>query len=204
MPAPGDMIRWGDERARTGPWRADGSVAFLAPVPDGRPPSAEFLHRCLGQLAEKGYAQVVTGALGPSEQAAFREVGFVVLEHLDLLVLPAGASLPPVPRGPRLHRAGPVRRRRLLEVDAAAFDPFWRLDGPGLREALRATSRRHLRVALGRGRRVTGYAICGVAAGWGYVQRLAVSPPAQGNGFGKRLLVDGLHWLRSCGAEKIA
>jgi len=134
----------------------------------------------------------------------FLEAGFDVHERLHLLLLPRTVALPPLPKGPRLHRASWVRKRGLLEVDAAAFSPFWRLDRAGLREALGATPRRRLRVALDGHRRVNGYAIFGAAGGRGFVQRLAVAPGAQGRGVGTRLLVDGLMWLRAVGAQEIA
>ena len=65
MPALGNMIRWGKESARAGPWPADGSVAFLVPVPDGARASAEFVRRCLGLLAEQGFQRVVTARSAP-------------------------------------------------------------------------------------------------------------------------------------------
>ena len=109
-----------------------------------------------------------------------------------------------MPAAPRRRRAGPGRTKGLLEVDGAAFAPFWRLDRAGLREAVRATRQHRLRVVLGEGRGVVGYAICGTSGGRGFVQRLAVAPGAQGRGIGKALLLDGLHWLRASGAQEIA
>jgi GNAT superfamily N-acetyltransferase len=203
MPALGNMIRWGKECARTGPWPADGSVAFLVPVPDGATASAEFVRRCLGLLREQGFRSVVTAALSPGEQRGFIEAGFKVHEHLHLLILDRNAVLPPVPPGPHLRHAGPLRRRGLLRVDAASFAPFWRLDRAGLKDALGATQQRRLRVVLGVRRRVVGYAICGASEGRGFVQRLAVLPEAQGHGIGKRLLLDGLHWLRGLNANHV-
>jgi ribosomal protein S18 acetylase RimI-like enzyme len=203
MPALGNMIRWGKECARTGPWPADNSVAFLVPVPDGATASADFVRRCLGLLAEQGFQRVVTAALSPDEQRGFLEAGFSVHEHLHLLVLDKDTALPPVPPGPRLRRAGAFRRRGLLKVDAAAFAPFWRLDRAGLRDAMGATQQRHLRVVLGVRHKVVGYAVCGASGGRGFVQRLAVLPEAQGHGIGKRLLLDGLHWLRGLHAYHI-
>jgi ribosomal-protein-alanine N-acetyltransferase len=179
-------------------------VAFLVPVPDGRPPSAEFVRRCLRLLAKQGYESVVTGALSPDEQQGFLEAGFEVHEVLHLLVLDKAVALPPMPSGLELHRAGPYRRAGVLEVDAAAFSPFWRLDRTGLREALGATPRRRLRVVFGSGRQVIGYAICGASGGRGFVQRLAVAPAAQGRGLGMGLLLDGLNWLRDIGTYQIA
>ena len=204
MPSFGNVIRWGTESARVGRWRADGSVAFFVPIPDGTPASAEFARRCLGVLAEQGFQRVITSAVSPPEQAGLLQAGFEVHEHLHLLLLPRGAQLPPVPDVPRRHRAGPVRRAGLLQVDGDAFAPFWRLDRAGLREAVKATRQHRLRVALGDRRAVVGYAICGTSGSRGFVQRLAVAPDAQGRGIGKALLLDGLHWLRAAGAHEIA
>jgi len=204
MPSLGNTIRWGKECARTGPWRADGSVAFLVPVPDGAALSAEFVRRCLRVLADQGFQLVVTGALSPAEQRGFLEAGFDVHEHLHLLVLGPNVHIPPVPPGPSIRRAGAVRRRGVLAVDAASFAPFWRLDHAGLKEALGATQHRRLRVVLGVKRKVVGYAICGASGGRGFVQRLAVLPEAQGHGIGKRLLLDGVHWLRGLNVREIA
>jgi ribosomal protein S18 acetylase RimI-like enzyme len=200
----GKVVRWGRESARIGPWRADGSVAFFVPLVDGSPPSPEFVRRCLELLEAQGFRRVITGALAPEEQRGFLDAGFEVQERLHLLVLDRSVTLPPMPAGPVLHRAGPLRKRGVLEVDATAFTPFWRLDRAGLQEALKATQHRRLRVVLGARHRVVGYAICGASSGRGFVQRLAVLPQAQGNGFGKRLLLDGLYWLRSLSGGEIA
>jgi len=198
------LIRWGDQRARAGPWRSNEGIAFLMPSADARPPTGEFVRRCVALLAAQGYQQVVTGALSPEEQAGFLEAGFSVRERLHLLVLDKSTVLPPVPPGPRLARVGRLRRKRVLALDAAAFSPFWRLDEVGLKEALMATPQRRFRAAVGEHRSVLGYAICGAASGRGFVQRLAVAPGSQGRGIGKRLLLDGLAWLRAAGAHQVA
>jgi ribosomal protein S18 acetylase RimI-like enzyme len=198
------LIRWGDQSVRTGPWRSGCAVAFLIPVTDAPAPSGEFVRRCLALLAEQGFEQVITGALAPEEQAGFLEAGFAVHERLHLLTLDRSVTLPPVPAGPPLRRAWRWRLRGVTEVDASAFSPFWRLDRTGLREALAATPLRRFRVAVGRGRSVLGYAICGAAGRRGFVQRLAVAPEARGHGVGKRLLLDGLSWLREAGTYQVA
>ena len=179
-------------------------MAFIVPLPEGTCLTEGFVRRCLGHLAGQGFQRVITGALSPEEQPGFLEAGFTVHERLQLLLLDTTAAPAPVPPGPRLHLAGPWRRRGLLEVDARAFAPFWRLDQTGLREALNATRKRRLRVALGPGRQVSAYAICGAAGGRGFVQRLAVAPEAQHQGLGRRLLLDGVHWLRSVGVAVVA
>src|SRR5580704_7772539 len=145
MSAPSaDVIRWGRERVRTGLWRGDRDVAFLAPVPDAPLPSADFLKRCLTTLADRGFSRVVTAALSPLEQGGFLAAGFEITEHLHLLACDLD-DLPPTSAGLRLQRLTWHTRSMVLEVDRAAFAPFWQFDLHGLAEALRATPRTRFR-----------------------------------------------------------
>jgi ribosomal protein S18 acetylase RimI-like enzyme len=90
----------------------------------------------------------------------------------------------------------------VIEVDALAFPPFWRLHEGGLEEALVATPSVRFRVA-GRSRgALSGYAIAGRGGNTGYLQRLAVHPAARGQGLGRALVVDALVWLRRRGAAR--
>ncbi|MBA3654376.1 MAG: GNAT family N-acetyltransferase [Actinobacteria bacterium] len=190
----GDVIVVGAERARTGPWRGDRHVALLTPLPDGPPPSAEFLRRCVDVLAQRGYRRVVTGALAPAEQIGFLDAGFEVAEDLHLLAHDL-VRLPSRPRLP-LRRAGSDDHAAVLAVDHESFSPFWRLDDSGLRDTLDATPRVRFRVSHDAADHVTGYAIVGRAGRRGYLQRLAVAPGARQRGLGSALVLDGLWWLR--------
>ena len=191
-----DVLRWGAERAKAGQWRGDRSVAYLNPVPDAPPPSEVFLRRCLATLRDQGFSRVVTGALSPPEQRGFLAAGFAVEQRLHLLSIELLAGLPFLPDGPPLHRATRRERPQVLAVDAAAFSAFWRFDGAGLRDALAATPHTRFRVAHDADGQVVGYAVCGRAGPRGFVQRLAVDPASQGQGIGRRLLLDGLYWMR--------
>jgi ribosomal protein S18 acetylase RimI-like enzyme len=189
-----DVITWGPERARAGPWRGDRQVAYLAPVADAPVPSAAFVHRCLEQLAARGYERVVTAALSPAESHGFLAAGFEVREQLHLLAhdlrrIPEAGD--PVP----IRRAGRGDADAVLAVDHAAFPPFWRLDAGGLADALRATPSVRWRVA-DQGTGIIGYAITGRAGRRGYLQRLAVHPDHGGHGVGATLVIDGLRWLK--------
>lgn len=204
MSAPSvDVIRWGRQRVRTGAWRGDRNVAFIAPVPDAPVPSVEFVRWCLETLARRGFTRVVTAALAPLEQEGFLAAGFEVEERLHLLARDL-YSLPPVPAGLTLRRVGWILRPRVLQVDEAAFPPFWQFDGHGLDEALRATPHTRLRAAVAaEGERVViGYAISGRSGPRGFVQRLAVHPDAHRQGIGRGLLLDGLHWMRRRGVRR--
>jgi ribosomal protein S18 acetylase RimI-like enzyme len=197
MSAPSiDVIHWGRERVRTGPWRGNRQVAFLAPVPDAPLPSADFLRRCLSVLAARGFTRVVTAALSPLEQGGFLAAGFEVEERLHLLAIELD-GLPPLVQNISFRRLGWHQRREVLEVDSAAFSGFWQFDETGLGEALRATPRTRFRGVMAPDeRRLAAYAICGRAGSRGFVQRLAVHPDYQHGGFGRALLLDGLHWMR--------
>ena len=187
-----DVIKWGHERARAGPWRGDRQVAYLSPLADAPLPSAAFIRRCLAQLADRGYHRVVTSALSPAESRGFLAAGFEISEQLHLLAhdldrLPAVGSAP-------LRRATKTDHPAVLRVDHDAFPPFWRMDTSGLIDAIRATPQSRHRVADDGD--IVGYAITGRAGRRGYVQRLAVDPSRRREGLGAALVVDGLRWLR--------
>jgi ribosomal protein S18 acetylase RimI-like enzyme len=197
-----DVLRWGPERARTGPWRGDRDTAYLAPLPNAPLPSAEFLRRCLATLADRGFHRVVTGALSPIEQTGFLAAGFAVEQNLHLLGLDLTAGLPASPAGLPLRRVPRRRRGDVLAVDRAAFTPFWRFDDQSLADAIAATPRTRFRMAVADRDRVAGYAICGRSGSRGFVQRLAVDPARQRQGTGRRLLFDGLDWMRRRGVPR--
>jgi ribosomal protein S18 acetylase RimI-like enzyme len=98
----------------------------------------------------------------------------------------------------------------VLEVDARAFEPMWRLDHPSLHEAISATPASRFRAARSPDRarrrrgRVLGYAVSGHTGDQGYLQRLAVDPDAQRAGIGAALVVDCLHWMRRAGVGRVS
>ena len=188
-----EVLAWGRERARAGPWRGDHDVAYLSPAPGAPVPSPAFVRRCLAQLAARGFTRVVTGALAPAEQAGFLAAGFAVEEDLLLLAHDL-CNLAPATAVP-LRRALHQDRPAVLSLDQLSFPPFWQLDGPGLDEAVMATPRARFRVAEVQGTTV-GYTVTGRAARRGYVQRLAVHPDYRRLGIGRALVLDGLRWLR--------
>jgi ribosomal protein S18 acetylase RimI-like enzyme len=171
-------------------------------MPDAPLPSAEFLRRCLDTLAARGYHRVVTGALSPLEQAGFLAAGFGVEQRLHLLAIDVTGDLPPIPPGYPLRRVRRGRRSEVLAVDRAAFPHFWQFDAAGLSDALHATPAVRFRAAMGPGKSIAGYAICGRSGSRGFVQRLAVNPAHQRAGTGRRLLLDGLDWMRRRGVRR--
>lgn len=197
MTAQVDVIRWGPERARTGPWRGDDRVAHITPLPDAPVPSAAFVQRCCDELARRGYVRAVTSALSPAEQPGFRAAGFEVAEQLHLLAHDL-RRVPPPPAAPvHLRRAGKADRPAVLALDDTAFPPFWQLGQTGLDDAINATPRARFRVARDTATNVVvGYAVTGRAGHRGFLQRLAVRPDQRHRGIAQALVLDGLRWLR--------
>jgi ribosomal protein S18 acetylase RimI-like enzyme len=197
------MLPGTDARLRISRWRGDARTAHLTPG-RGRPTPAAIA-RALEELAAGSYGTALTAALPSSDQRPFLDAGFEVHERLHLLVRSL-AEVPPVaPPAADLRRGHQSDRPAVLAVDAAAFPPFWRLDEPGLSDALAATPSARLRVAVARtgDHPITGYAVTGRAGHRGYLQRLAVDPSSQGAGIGAALVVDGLRWLRRWGAKEV-
>ncbi len=151
---------------------------------------------CIADLEERGVTSAVTPALSPFEAEPFFQAGFSLHENLHLLARYIDDEPPPSDH--RLRRGRPWDRPRVLEVDGAAFERFWRFDKLSLKEAKRATPAHRFQVATHRGK-VAGYAVTGRAGGRGYLQRLAVDPELHGNGFGSALVHDSLRWLHRKG-----
>lgn len=188
----------GRERAvprglRTASWRGRDDVVVLVARDGSRPVSVRDLRVAVDVLGLQGVRRIVTGALHAHELTPWSDAGFVVHERLhllehDLAVLP---RLPPL--SARLRRGRRTDHPAALAVDARGFDPFWRLDQVGLDDAIRATSVARFRVAVDA--EVIGYAVTGRSGDRGYLQRLAVDPDRRGEGLGRALVLDGLHWL---------
>jgi len=189
-----DTVSGAGVRLRVRPWRGGAGTAELTAVPAGALVSPGLVELALARARERGYGHVVTPALPRSEWRPYLDQGFGVREELhllahDLLDLP---RRPTTDAGSRLRRVHRRDRDRVLEIDHAAFQPFWRLDPDSLEDAVRATPSSRFRID----RAGTGYALTGRAGDRGYVQRLPVDPAHQGGGLGTALLLDGLWWLR--------
>jgi GNAT superfamily N-acetyltransferase len=183
------LLRWRGGWARLGPWRGDDDVALVS-VGAQQPPDADLVERALRILAGDGYSSVITNALSPADALPFVDAGFTVRQRLHLLGHDM-IRLPHTARGTR--RAHRHDRPAVLALDALAFDAFWHLDDVGLDDALHATPVSRFRV--GGDHPVLAYAISGRAGSLGYLQRVAVHPEARGEGWGRTIVADALHWL---------
>jgi [ribosomal protein S18]-alanine N-acetyltransferase len=181
---------------RVTPWHGRPDIAAVA-IRSAEAPSPGTLDTLLDRLRASGYREVLTNAVGPGTSLWLVDAGFTVRSRLHLLQH-SFDSLPT--QRPTTRRATRADVPAIVDIDAAAFDDFWRFDELALREATRATPRAHTRV--GPTGALLGYALFGRAGTTGYVQRLAVIPDEQGSGLGRALLGDGLVWLHAHGATR--
>ncbi len=189
---------------RISPWPNDelaDVAAQLAPVPGAALPTAARIRAIARRLADDGYEQAITVALSPAEQEPFRDAAFALQERLHLLVHNLSEMPPRV--GPKPRRSRREDWPAIEQTDVASFSEFWRLSRRGLRQAMTATPVRRMRVIGGENDQVVAYALTGRAGPTGYLQRLAVRPEHQGEGFGRALAVDCLHWLRRHRATRV-
>lgn len=189
-----DTVTGRGVRLRVRPWRGRSDTAEVSAVPAGAVVTPGLVLVAVERARHRGYDEVVTPALPRGEWRPYVDAGFSVREELhllthDLLDLPDRGA---VEQRHHLRRVQRRHRERVLEVDGAAFDPFWRLDADALEDAVRATPSTRFRMERAGG----GYALTGRAGDRGYLQRLAVDPARQGTGLGSALVVDGLWWLR--------
>ena len=186
-----DTLRWPGGWARLGSWRGRADIAYLS-VGAQHPPTPEVVDRCLRMLRGRGYASVVTNALGPADTLPFVDAGFSVHERLHLLRHDLGA----IPRTDHPTRRGRAAdHTAILALDHRAFRPFWQLDAAAMSSAIEATPTTRFRV-IDDGERIAAYGITGRAGRQGYLQRIGVDPEVQGRGFGRAMVADALRWLR--------
>ena len=187
--------------ARVAPWRGQRQIAHLV-LAEGSPPPRSEVEDCLGRLRRAGYSAIVTSALTAADSLPFVDAGFSVRERLHLLE----HTLHDVPLAcdadPPLRRAWRTDRSGVLELDAVAFDDFWRLEPEGLTDALHATPAVRFRVSDAHGARPAAYAITGRAGQRGYLQRVAVHPGQRRHGWGRSLVHDSLRWLCRHGTQR--
>lgn len=87
----------------------------------------------------------------------------------------------------------------VLELDHAAFEPFWSYDHSMLERYIGSE-----RLGLAEwGGEVVGYTLCTVRRGEGSLGRLAVRPELQGRGIGAILLEDAVAFLEREGAARV-
>jgi len=189
-----------------GNWPYDPTTASLT-LRSGHHPEAsitsEVVKMWLKTAQQGGFARVRTNAVSPQLAGILATVGFSVKQELSLLTAPL-QNLPPAAHNVHVQR---VTATQAVRIDCAAFHGEWAIDSHALLAAKQATQFHRLRgLGSSRFRRNSGYCLSGFTpssadAQYGYIQRLAVHPSAQRSGYGRKLVLDALHWLGSRGMQ---
>ena len=189
-------LRQGWAKAEARPWNPDTPDAHLRLV-RGR---AEFLTSCAVHLLGLGVAGVCSPPLPEVSSGMWLSAGYEPHLSLDLYSRDLAGALP----DPLLEvtRGSTADWNQAELVDRVAFDPLWRLDQDGLREAMSATPHAAL-LLTHNGDVPTGFAIVGVGSIAGYLQRVAVDPRFGRRGNGRSLVRAANQWARRRGARSM-
>lgn len=180
---PGQItLRRGWARAEARPWNDDEPQASLRLLRGG----AAFLGACATHLMSLGAGGVISPPLPISARRSWEQAGFQTYVDLALMRKSLGGSA--LSPDHLVVESPDCDLDALLEIDAAAFSPFWRFNRAGLEEAIQATSRsKTLTIQGGEGHPIA-YAVVGFGSAISYLQRVAVNPKWQGHGMGRSLV----------------
>lgn len=195
------MVHHGRDRVQIGAWKSRDDVANLVPFPDRIAVAAETIDLALEAVEQQGFSATYTSAMTPPQAEPFFAAGFELVEELHLLRCRLDDSVVEMERSEksRLRRGRRLDYSDVLALDALAFDDFWQFDRASLADSMRATPRHRFQVT--RTEPVAGYHVTGLAGSNAYVQRVAVHPDAQGQGWGRTLIQDSLRWAWKNGAR---
>ena len=193
---PGPMtFRRGWARADARPWNDIDASASLRLLRGG----AGFLEACAQRLMDIGAPSVLSPPLPASAHSSWLDAGFTSFLDLALMRLELDGQL-----GCPDHLVvdgGNIPLPKLLEIDAAAFIPFWRFDELGISEALEATGNSDTLIIRDPDGGPAGFAIVGYGSAVAYLQRVAVHPQWQGQGMGRSLVRAAARKARKHGAK---
>lgn len=191
-PSPITLRRgWASAKARR--WNDETTDAFLRLERGGH----DFLTAATESLAELADSAVLSPAMYARSTRMWLRSGYEEVARLGIMERPLSTRSEPA-RLPLIEDSSPVWDR-LVEIDRAAFEGFWRMGADGLEEALHST-RRSTVLTVGE-ESVVGYAIVGSQWNVSYLQRVAVHPDRMGRGLGSELVAGAIAWGRSTGAH---
>ncbi len=195
----------GDYRPRPpfiilGDWRDRKDTATIWHIDAHGAQKERLVREAARSCFEEGKESVVTKLMEKAEAAEFRSWGFedycrvILLEkRLD------GMDLLPAAREPAITRFRRRDAQEVLNLDAAAFDDFWRLDARTM-DAVASSCPQNLFLLARVEGKVAGYTIGGISGRLAYLQRLGVEPSMQGRGIGRALASYLLRHMRGMGA----
>ncbi|MCP3996482.1 MAG: GNAT family N-acetyltransferase [bacterium] len=188
-------LRRGWARAEARPWNDDEPQAALRLLRGG----SSFLEASSAHLLNLGASGVISPPLPQSSRRAWSQAGFAPFIDLALM----RKSLDSTDGSPDhlVVERPDTDIEDLLDIDAAAFQPFWRFNRGALEEAIGATTRSTTLTILGSTGTPIAYAVVGFGSAIAYLQRVAVDPQWQGQGMGRSLVRVVTRKARSSGAK---
>ncbi|MCX7623849.1 MAG: GNAT family N-acetyltransferase [Thermomicrobium sp.] len=192
------------EYVLAGPWRHREEIVVLHEISSG-----PHTYHLVDALAEHACARgkellVMTHQYERRPFVFYERTGFELLEEI-LVYEMVLYTIPPAPARLRFERVrldDPFTLGELLDLDHEAFDWLW-WNSPGEFDEYMSDPR--VDVYLGREQDGTPVSYVGVTRlrGWGHLDRLAVSPLFQGQGYGYESLVWAVRVLASRGAHRV-
>lgn len=147
------------------------------------------------QIAEtQGLADVVSPPVPLEDAHHWERAGMHAHTVLATLALGTLKEYRPrsVPAGLTLRTGTAADVARILQLESASFDNFWRYDRPHVERLLRSG---HLMLAE-HGGALVGYAHCAADSGGGLLGRLAVEPEWRRRGVGRALVDDAVRYTQ--------
>ena len=192
---PGSLtLRQGWARAEVRPWNDELPDASIRLARGG----AGFLRAAANHLTHIPVESVLSPPLSDSGTRVWRQAGFSNYLELDLYRHDLDGHLTEGDRPVAVSDNPPWEEA--MALDRHAFQPLWRLGELGLMEAYRAVPRSAFLAARDPDD-LAGYAVVGVTGSFGYLQRIAVHPRVQRQGFGRALVRESLRFIRAHGAR---
>ena len=192
---PGSLtLRQGWARAEVRPWNDEVPDASIRLVRGG----AGFLRAVAEYLSRVPVESVVSPPLSDGATRIWRQAGFSDYLELDLYRHDLDGHLGDPGRPVAIANSPPWEET--MDLDSHAFQPLWRLGELGLMEAYRAVPKSAY-LATRDADGLAGYAVVGVTGSFGYLQRIAVHPRVQRQGFGRALVRESLRFIRAHGAR---
>ncbi len=166
-------------------------------------PAAETLRRLLQVATIKLHTLRATGLVCLASEDwllnALGDAGFREIDRVISYERPSGRPPPLSPCSCDLRSASAADAETILELNAAAFGPFWRYDQRTLLGWLLGAD--HAVVAA-KEHRALGFAMTTLKNGDGHAHlvRVAIHPASQGQGAGRQLVTDAIRFAWEAGA----
>lgn len=190
-----------------GRWKESSGIGIVWSIKAGEGESSALLRAALDHGGDRGFKSLITRPLSIAQAVAYLAVGFEPFREITIFDVAVTAPLRVkpalvLPEGVTLRGLRPGDTGKVLSLDSRCFDDFWSLDRYTLAGIAHAADVNTLHLAMAEAR-LAGYAIAGVTAGRGYLQRLGVDPEYQGRGLGKALATWTVWWMSRNGASLI-